>query len=486
MTEPTFEDFALHAAVLSCIRAMGFVRPTPIQQLAIPLILEGKDVIGQAETGTGKTLAFCAPMIGTIDPQRVAAQAVVLCPTRELAQQVEQVAATLGSEMGVKTALVVGGMHASTQMLRLRTGAQVVVGTPGRILDFLREGSLSFGWVSHLVLDEADRMLDMGFIDEVEEIIARVSHDRQTMLFSATVPPRLEKLTHRFMRDPVSISTVSKMAAAPEIRQRFIRLHSGDKEGFILDLLDRYPLDTCIVFCNTRREVIDLDRTLWGLGYSAGSLHGEHEQEKRFKILEAFKARKLFTLVATDVAGRGLDIEKVTRVVNFDVPEEVETYVHRIGRTGRAGGSGESITLVTDREWMEWERVMREVGFAIDEIQDWTPTRPRRRIRDDERRRAGRGGAARGARGGERRGVRRADTRRSGVHGARKHSQPERGARSHLGARREESHVHERRRSAGARVGKLPRHDAGSGGADLPSSSGRRRGRRRRRRTGPS
>ncbi|MGE3164500.1 MAG: DEAD/DEAH box helicase [Planctomycetota bacterium] len=382
-----FGELGLNPDVLAAIEQdLGFDKPTPIQQEAIPILAKGRDLIGKAETGTGKTLAFCAPLLGDLDPSRGAVQGLVLCPTRELAQQVDECAAVLGKRRGLKTALLVGGVHQSEQILRLRGGAQVVVATPGRVLDFLRDGRLRLGNVSFVVLDEADRMLDMGFIDDVSEILRATPPERQTAMFSATVPPRLENLTKRFMRNPLTVSTVQGLATVPEIRQRYVELHSGDKEGFILDLLDDHPQDTCIIFCNTRRDVIELDRILWGLGYDAGSLHGEHEQERRFKVLEAFKAKQIKTLVATDVAARGLDIDEVTRVVNFDVPDEVETYVHRIGRTGRAGGAGESITLVSGAEREIWDRIRRSTKFEVEAVTGWAPSRPRKKVEENTRR----------------------------------------------------------------------------------------------------
>ena len=443
MSEAGFRDLGLSEMLLAAIDALGFVEPTPIQREAIPPILEGKDLIGKAETGTGKTLAFCAPMYHHLDAGRVAVQALVLCPTRELAQQVEESARQLGETGGFRSALLVGGVHQSQQILALREGAQVVVGTPGRILDFLREGTLSLGWAHYVVLDEADRMLDVGFIDDVSAILDRTPKERQMLLFSATVPPRLQRLTWRFMNQPVTVSTTPGLATVPEIRQLMLRSHPRDKEGFVLDILDRHPLDTCIIFCNTRRAVIDLDRTLWGLGYAAGSLHGDIDQDKRFRVLEAFKNREILTLVATDVAGRGLDIEDVTRIVNYDVPEEVETYVHRIGRTGRAGDEGESITFVSREDQDYWRRIVRSTGFDIEEL-DWEPTRPRSRSAEDQRRRSSRGqrdgrrgGPAR--RGGEDRGAPRG--RRST--GPRGHSPA--GSSRKTGARRSEKPAEERR-----------------------------------------
>ena len=371
-TGTTFADLPLTAAIQDRLSALGFTHPTPIQEMTIPVALAGKDLIGKAETGTGKTLAFTCPILGQLDSERVAIQALVLCPTRELAQQVEEVASVMGEPLGLRVALVVGGVHQSQQLLQLRKGAQMVVGTPGRVLDFLRSGKIRLGWVEHVVLDEADRMLDMGFIDDVSEILQHTPPERQTYLFSATVPPRIKSLTRQFMRDPELISTIKEIATVPDIQQRFVRCDDWAKRHWVHQLLDNNPDDTCIIFCNTRRAVIDLDRDLWGRGYPAGSLHGDHDQDRRFKVLEGFKDKRITTLVATDVAARGLDVEAVTRVVNYDIPDEVETYVHRIGRTGRAGANGEAISLVDSRDRINWSRILKETGFPIAEDK-WRP-----------------------------------------------------------------------------------------------------------------
>jgi ATP-dependent RNA helicase DeaD len=395
-----FPDLGLPEPVLARLGELGFVRPTPIQSLSIPIVLDGDDLIGKAETGTGKTLAFAAPVIGMIDPDRVAVQALVLCPTRELAQQVEEVAASLGEPLGIRTALLVGGIHQAGQILALRRGAHFAVGTPGRVLDFLRQGVLRLGYAHHVILDEADRMLDMGFIDDVSAILERTPAERQTLLFSATIPPRIRALTERFMHDPHTVATTKGLSTVPDIRQRFAKIGRHDKERFLLELLDRTRGETCMVFCNTRRAVVDLDRVLWGRGYPAGSLHGDHDQEKRFKVLDGFKAKQITTLVATDVAGRGLDIEAVHRVVNYDVPDEVETYVHRIGRTGRAGELGESNTLVSPLERRNWERIVAATRFAVEEIPFSGSRAPRGEPRDEGGRGRGGHGFPRYARGG--------------------------------------------------------------------------------------
>jgi len=372
-----FSDLPLPGPVLDQLTALGFLHPTPIQELTIPVAMKGIDLIGKAETGTGKTLAFTSPIIGQLDSERVAVQSIVLCPTRELAQQVEEVAAALGKPLGIRVALVVGGVHQSQQLLQLRRGAQMVVGTPGRVLDFLRSGKIRLGWVEHVVLDEADRMLDMGFIDDVSEILQHTPPERQTYLFSATLPPKIKFLTKKFMKDPQVISTIREIATVPDIDQQFIRCEDWAKKYWVHQLLDQNPDQTCIIFCNTRRAVIDLDRDLWGRGYPAGSLHGDHDQDRRFKVLEGFKNKQIKTLVATDVAARGLDVEAVARVINFDIPDEVETYVHRIGRTGRAGAAGEAISLIDSRDRLSWNRIRTETGFPIEES-SWKPPKDAR------------------------------------------------------------------------------------------------------------
>ena len=420
-SKTSFSDLQLPDEVLQRLAEMGFLYPTPIQEMAIPVAMDGIDLIGKAETGTGKTLAFTAPIIGKLDPERVAVQALVLCPTRELAQQVEEVASAIGEALGIRVALVVGGVHQSQQLLQLRRGAQMVVGTPGRVLDFLRSGKIRLGWSDHVVLDEADRMLDMGFIDDVSEILEHTSSDRQTYLFSATLPPRIKSLMKRFMKNPQVISTIQEIATVPEIDQTFIHCEDWAKKYWIHQLLNQYKEETCIIFCNTRRAVIELDRDLWGRGYPAGSLHGEHDQDRRFKILEGFKKKQITTMVATDVAARGLDVEAVSRVVNYDIPDEVETYVHRIGRTGRAGAKGSAISLVDSRSRLSWNRIVRETGFPISEV-TWHPPRGARpdshsRSRPARGRPTGRAGGRAGGKPGSRPGKRPGGSARDGRKG---------------------------------------------------------------------
>ncbi|MBN1441302.1 MAG: DEAD/DEAH box helicase [Planctomycetes bacterium] len=360
-----FTDYALSPDVLEALEELGFVETTPIQEKVIGPILAGRDVVGKAETGTGKTIGFGAPLIGRVDTQRVAVQALVLTPTRELAQQVAGVLEQMGLRRGLGVALLVGGVHASGQIEKLRSGCQVVVGTPGRVLDLLGDRILSLGWCETVVLDEADRMLDMGFIEDVSKILDKTPSDRQTLVFSATIPPQIEVLLRRYMKDPEIHSTSVGLTTVPEISQVYRRVEFRDKFRELRRILDESADETAIIFCNTRRQAIDLDRMLWGHSYSAGALHGEQDQETRFRILEAFRQGDVRILVATDVASRGLDIEDVARVINYEVPDEPEAYVHRIGRTGRASRLGQAITLVSSRERRSWDQILRGTGLDI-------------------------------------------------------------------------------------------------------------------------
>ena len=360
-----FSAFDLPADVLSSLEAMGITNCTPIQEKVIEPILGGGDIIGKAETGTGKTIGFGAPLVAKIETQRVAVQGIILTPTRELAQQVAEVIEALGKGRDLQVVLLVGGVHASGQIAKLRKGSQVVVGTPGRVLDLLKGGTLSLGWCETVVLDEADRMLDMGFIDEVGAILNKIPQERQTLLFSATIPQGMQKLLGRYLKDPKTYETSKGLATVPDIDQGFISLPVHKKLPALRWILDDNPDDTAIIFCNTKRQVIDLDRTLWGNNYSAGSLHGDQTQDIRFAIMDKFREGDIKVLVATDVASRGLDIPAVTRVINYDVPEESESYVHRIGRTGRANRTGIAITLVAPKERRYWEQVLKDTKFKI-------------------------------------------------------------------------------------------------------------------------
>ena len=361
-----FTDFDLHPTVLAALSKLEIVHPTPIQLKVLAPILAGKDVIGKAETGTGKTIGFGAPLIGKIDTNRVAVQALVLTPTRELALQVATVLEQLSEGLNIKVAIVVGGVHASEQILRLREGSQIVVATPGRLLDFLKDRTLSLVWCETVVIDEADRLFDMGFIDDVRSIVEHTPKERQTLLFSATVPKAVENLMKRYMKSPEIHSTSTGLSTVSEIRQAFRPVAFPDKFRELCAILDERQGETTIVFCNTRHQAIDLDRMLFGHEYPARSLHGDHEQEMRFKILEAFRSGETKILVATDVASRGLDVDNVGKVINFEVPIDTESYVHRIGRTGRASKEGLAITLVAPKEQQQWNRIVKSTRFTIE------------------------------------------------------------------------------------------------------------------------
>lgn len=361
-----FTDLPIPPGILETIAKLGFIHPTPIQEQAIPPALQGKDVIGKAETGTGKTLAFGVPLCARVDPGRVSVQALVLCPTRELAQQVGEVLTTIGEHQGFKVALLVGGEKVGTQVLGFGT-SQVVVGTPGRVLDLIRQNFLKLGWVEIAVLDEADRMLEMGFIEDVSAIMDRVPDEAQTLFFSATFPPELKRLAVRILKDPVSVETSQGLATVPEIRQYFLR--TGEQKFRALrDVLRDEEHGSVLVFCNKKREVDRVYRELYGRSVPVAAIHGDYEQEVRFKVLERFRTGAVRILVATDVAARGLDIEKVTAVINHDVPIEAEDYVHRIGRTGRCGRDGKVVTLVSPREERLFQRIVKRTGWRIAEL----------------------------------------------------------------------------------------------------------------------
>jgi ATP-dependent RNA helicase DeaD len=355
-----FDAFELSAELRQALRGMGFVKPTPIQAMALPEALKGRDVLGKAQTGTGKTLAFGLPLLNRVDPSRVSAQALVLLPTRELAQQVAEHLEVLASARGLKVALLVGGEKVRFQRARI-PGSQVIVGTPGRILDLLRENLLHIEWAEILVLDEFDRMLDMGFIDEVRRIRDFLPTERQTMAFSATVPPEIRRLLDEFLTDPFVCEVSTGLRTAEGITQHALRVAPLDRMEVLLRLLDRDikgdQEQTVLVFCNTRRMVGELDRELFGRDFPAAAISGDYEQSRRFQVIDGFREKRIRILVATDVASRGLDVDHVGHVINFDVPLEVEDYVHRIGRTARAGRKGRVTTLVIPAQERSFVRI---------------------------------------------------------------------------------------------------------------------------------
>ena len=346
-----FTELNLSENILAAVEKAGFVEPSPIQELTIPLALEGKDVIGQAQTGTGKTAAFGLPTLDKIDTSRNLVQALVIAPTRELAVQGQEELFRFGREKGVKVRSVYGGSSIEKQIKALRSGAHIVVGTPGRLLDLIKRKALKLENVETLILDEADEMLNMGFIDDLEFIIkATPTETRQTLLFSATMPDAIKKIGVKFMKDPQHVKIVSKEMTSDLIDQYFVKTKEFEKFDVLTRLIDVQKPELAIVFGRTKRRVDEITRGLKLLGYRAEGIHGDLAQQKRLAVLRDFKNDNLDVLVATDVAARGLDISGVTHVYNYDITQDQESYVHRIGRTGRAGKSGLSITFVSNNE----------------------------------------------------------------------------------------------------------------------------------------
>jgi ATP-dependent RNA helicase DeaD len=357
---------------------MGITVPTPIQKLAIGPVLAGKDIIAKAETGTGKTLAFGAPMMSKIDPSRASVLGLVLCPTRELAEQVCAVLQALGKPRGIRVALIVGGEPLGPQVKALQAGAQVVVGTPGRVLDLYGQRFLSFPWTEYAVLDEADRMLEIGFIDDVRKILSYAPEERQTLLFSATFPPELLKLAREYTRDPVEVATAAGVKTVDSIEQRWMRVTDDDHSLALIRLIEQSePDDVFLVFCDRREDVDRLMRRLERMPFSIKALHGGYDQEARFRVMGAFRTGEVKALVATDVASRGLDVVHVTHVVNYGPPRDVTDYTHRIGRTGRAGRAGVAITLVTPHGMKRWSFVLKQATWKIQEVDAPGPSRRR-------------------------------------------------------------------------------------------------------------
>ena len=364
-----FRHWELEPHVQDAIEAMGITKPTPIQCLAIGPVLAGKDVIAKAETGTGKTLAFGAPMMSKIDPARASVLGLVLTPTRELAEQVGNVLRALGEPRGIKVALVVGGEPMDGQIRALKAGAQVVVGTPGRVLDLYKQRFLSFPWTEFAVLDEADEMLEIGFLDDVEMILSFIPEERQTLLFSATFPPALLKLARKHTRSPAEVATASGVKTVDSIQQSWISIAEEDKPLALIRMIERSAdSDVILVFCGRREDVDRLYRRLERLPYSIKALHGGYDQAARFRVMGAFRTGEVKALVATDVASRGLDVSHVTHVINYDVPRDITGYTHRIGRTGRAGRTGTAITLVSARDNRRWFPIQKQATWAIPEI----------------------------------------------------------------------------------------------------------------------
>ena len=364
-----FSTFNISQKILRAIEDMGFEEPTPIQISAIPLILAGSDVTGQAKTGTGKTAAFGIPALEKIDPHNRQTQVIVLSPTRELAIQTAEEIARLASHLGHITVLpIYGGQPIERQLRSLKTGVQIVVGTPGRVLDHLRRGTLTLSRVTLVVLDEADQMLDMGFLPDIETILSKTPKDRQTVLFSATLPKPILAISKRFQNNPEFVEIPHKELTVPQVEQRYLEVHSRDKFDVLCRLLDQMDPKLALVFCNTKRRVDQLTKRLKTLGYSVSGIHGDLKQSQRDRVMAQFRRGEIDLLVATDVAARGIDVEDIDLVVNVDVPQVAEYYVHRIGRTARAGRSGRAITFVGPEDIYKMKEIQRMAHITISRI----------------------------------------------------------------------------------------------------------------------
>jgi len=344
-----FQSIVQNSAILKGIKDLEWDEPTPVQEQVIPLATANADLMAQAQTGTGKTGAFAIPILGKLENNKKI-QCLVLTPTRELANQVAEDFASLSKYMQLRNVAIFGGQSINVQTDKIRKGVEIVVGTPGRLMDLMRRGELSFDDVRFLVLDEADRMLDMGFIDDIEWILQRVPKNRQTMLFSATLPETIRELAKRYMKNPKEVMISTDSLTVPQTEQVYINVGRRNKLWALCRILDIEKPGLAIVFCSTKRMVDMLAHKLRAYGYFADAIHGDLTQSARDRVMTKVKSGKLRILVATDVAARGLDIEDVTHVVNYDIPENPEDYVHRIGRTARAGKSGKAITFVTKEE----------------------------------------------------------------------------------------------------------------------------------------
>ncbi|MGY0693672.1 DEAD/DEAH box helicase [Virgibacillus sp. FSP13] len=346
----TFYDLGVSGPIMKALEKMGFEEATPIQAETIPLAMQGKDVIGQAQTGTGKTAAFGIPMIEKIDKSARKIQGLVVAPTRELAIQVAEEINRLGKFKGIRTLPVYGGQHMERQIRALKDGPQIVVATPGRLLDHMRRKTIRIDHVQTAVLDEADEMLNMGFIDDIRDILKGIPEDRQTLLFSATMPKEIREIATHLMKNPEEIKVKAKEMTVENINQYFVEVPEKYKFDTLTNHLDINGPDLAIVFSRTKKRVDEITEGLQARGFRAEGIHGDLTQGKRMSVLNKFKNGRVEVLVATDVAARGLDISGVTHVYNFDIPQDPESYVHRIGRTGRAGRTGEAISFITPRE----------------------------------------------------------------------------------------------------------------------------------------
>ncbi len=362
-----FDELNISDEILKAVEDMGFEETTPIQTRAIPHIMEGRDIIGQAQTGTGKTAAFGIPILETIDPdQRRRPQVIILCPTRELAVQVAEELKHLSLyKRNLNILPIYGGQPINRQIRALKKGVQIVIGTPGRVMDHMRRGTLKLSSINQVVLDEADVMLDMGFIDDIETILRDVPEDRQTLFFSATIPHKIRELSEEYQKDSIFVKVAHEKMTVPEIEQYYFEVRRNNKLDLLIRLLDLYNIKLSLVFCNTRKMVDELNIQLQSRGYLADALHGGMRQSQRDRVMDKFRNGIIEIMVATDVAARGLDIDNVEAVFNYDVPQDTDYYVHRIGRTARAGKTGMAFTFIVGKDIYKLRDIQRYIKTNI-------------------------------------------------------------------------------------------------------------------------
>ncbi|WP_442417846.1 DEAD/DEAH box helicase [Paenibacillus zeirhizosphaerae] len=362
-----FASLGIEPHWVEALKTQGIAVPTPVQHEAVPLLMNGQDVIAEAHTGTGKTLAFLLPILHKINRSKKYPQALVIAPTRELALQITEEAARLAATTeGISLLAVYGGQDVERQLRKLKGGAQLIIGTPGRLLDHMRRETLQLGGVSMLVLDEADQMLHMGFLNEVETIIKAVPYRRQTMLFSATMPAAVRKLARAYMHSPTDVKVQSASPVpVDQIRQLVVECTDRTRQKALIEMIDTHRPYLAVIFCRTKLRAAKLNEELQTLGYKSGELHGDLSQNKREQVMKAFRDARLQLLVATDVAARGLDVEGVTHVFNYDMPHDAESYIHRIGRTGRAGGKGVAITFAAPKDVEDLRRIQKSAGLKM-------------------------------------------------------------------------------------------------------------------------
>ncbi len=366
----SFQSLGLHTRILQAIEDAGYTQATPIQAKTIPPILQGKDVIGLAQTGTGKTAAFTLPLLSELSQKSHelstrGTRVLIIAPTRELVAQINQSIRTYGKYTNLRTAMVIGGASERHQIEKLQSDVDIVIATPGRLMALMEAGHGSFGKLTHLILDEADRMLDMGFLPDIETITASLPKRRQSLLFSATLPPQVERLARKTLKDPVTIEVGDRSNPAETVKQFLYPVEQHLKADLLIHLLEDHQFFSVIAFVKTREDADTLTKTLNGSGISAEAIHSDRSQNHRTRTLRDFKASKIRVLVATDIAARGLDIPDVTHVINFDFPMQSDDYIHRIGRTGRAGNEGCALTFLTSSDEERLKKLERHIGKTL-------------------------------------------------------------------------------------------------------------------------